>query len=111
MLNKQSFYLEKYPPRYHCLSVPKAKPLEHIYHNPILKPSYKIHSHRSSSPKSPSIKVLDLQLETSVMPKLFKRYFLNHPKPIHSPKKAPRSISILPELYINRSTMPDLSPL
>ena len=110
MLNKHSVYFDKPSGRYHCLSVPKAKPLEHIYYNPILRPSFKTSNNRSSSPKSPSLKVLDLQLQTAVIPKLFKRYFLNCSKPIHSPKKAPRSISILPELYINRSTISEINP-
>ena len=100
-MNNHSFYFERLSVREYPGLVTKAKPLAHIYHNPILKPSFKNKTFKSHSPRNLSLKVLDLQLPTFPLPKIFQRYFLNTNKPIHHTKRPPRSISILPDLYIN----------
>lgn len=104
-MNSNHIYFERFDAKGYSTSNYKTKPLAYIYHNPILKPNYKKQTHNSHSPSNLSLKVLDLQLPSLPLPKLFQRYFINTSKPIHYKKKPPRSISILPDLFIHRSSV------
>lgn len=104
-MNSNQMYFERIDPKGYSASIYKTKPLAYIYHNPILKPSFKRQPSNSHSPTRLSLKVLDLQLPSLPLPKLFQRYFINTSKPIHYKKKSPRSISILPDLFIHRSSV------
>lgn len=104
-MNNNQFYFERLTPKGYSTNIYKAKPLARIYHNPILKPSYKRQKLNSYSPANLSLKVLELQLPSIPIPKLFQKYFMNSTKPIHHKKKPPRSISIMPDLYIIRSSI------
>ena len=83
----------------------RSKPLECIYHNPILK---SLKQHKKIPPINPhnkeiSVKVVDLKLPTIVVPRLINRFLQNYNKAIHTKKPHGRCISLIPELLITSS--------
>lgn len=86
----------------------RSKPLEHIFHNPILK----LMKRNLASPLKPiearnlSVKVLDLKLPFIASgPKIINNYISTHIKPHLVHKTNTRSRSIMSELYIAANSL------
>ena len=86
-------------------SCSRSKPLEYIYHNPILKSirKYKKMPAAHRRERETSLKIIDLKLPVIAMPKLISRDLQNYNKAMLFKKQHPRHISIIPELLITSS--------
>ena len=83
----------------------RSRPLEHIYHNPILH-SLRKHKHlpsKSLESKEAFVKVVDLKLPVIAVPKLADRFFQNYSKIYQMRKPQARYRSYIPELLITSS--------
>lgn len=85
-------------------SLTKSRPLEYIFHNPILNKAHKkeVLSPRISS--NPSVKVFELKLPIIAVPKFFNNCFINCNKALHSKKANFRTKSVVSELYIDSTS-------
>ena len=81
----------------------RSKPLEYIYHNPILKSTKKheIHPGPSRDSKDLSVKILDLKLPVIAAPRILNKFLNSCHRVYRAQKAAARCRSIIPELYIN----------
>lgn len=85
-------------------SLTKSRPLEHIFHNPILT---RAHKKEMPSPKvlsSPSVKILELKLPIIAVPKFFNNCFIKYSKALHTKKVNFRTKSVVSELYIDSTS-------
>lgn len=88
----------------------RSKPLEYIYHNPILQSSKKQKQPRVPLPSSKevSLKILDLKLPTIPAPKIISKFLKNYNKIFHAQKPHPRYKSLLSE-YLHISNTSSMS--
>ena len=93
-------------PKRQSYSSTRSKPLERIYHNPIL---HSMRKHKQSPSKSAEsreafVKVVDLKLPVIAVPKLVARMFQNYNNGLYQIRKPQaRCPSIIPELLITSS--------